>query len=58
MNTVDLLEKWEKRLESFKKRPEIAKSLDENTALSIQHARILTLETCIKELGEIDRFYD
>lgn len=48
----ELLEKWRNRLAMFKKHVHVAKNMDPNTAMGVQHGRVLTLETCIKELEQ------
>jgi len=45
-----LIKLWENRLQRFSHNPEIAKGMDTRTAMGVQHARLVTLKQCIKEL--------
>lgn len=48
----ELLDKWRNRLAMFKKHAHVAKNMDPAVAMGVQNARVITLETCIKELEQ------
>ncbi len=50
---IELLETWKKRLERFEKNSNVAKGMSSEAAMAVQHARVLTLKDCIKELQAV-----
>ncbi len=49
----ELLELWKERLGRFKERPAVARGMDANVAMGVQHGRCITLIQCIQELEAI-----
>lgn len=49
----ELIKKWQERLMSFRCNPEIAKGMDNRTALGVQHGRTAALSDCINELESV-----
>ncbi len=49
----ELIKLWQDRLEMFKQKPEVAKSMDAGVAMGVHHSRVKTLETCIRELQAV-----
>lgn len=50
MTKDELLNLWKWRLQQFLNDPEVAKNMDAGVAMGVQHARLVTLKQCIKEL--------
>lgn len=49
----ELLKLWKERLRRFEKRPEVARGINSNVAMGVQHGRTMALKQCIEELEEM-----
>jgi hypothetical protein len=50
-----LIEKWKERLKRFQTNRDIAKNMDSQTAMGVQHGRTTALQECITELEEANK---
>jgi hypothetical protein len=57
MNIEELIVHWKEKLKMFENNPHVAKDMDSNIAMGVQHGRTLSLKDCIRELEDFMRNY-